>query len=132
RAGPEGVPIRLIARGLLEAEVFVLARTVVDHVARADAEYRRELRAADPVVLEIAEHLVRLAGDRMTGHAVRLAEKHQRAMLFASRHRVGVAASKPVDRRVRGGQERLIFRDRLPPHADRYAAGRQRNPAIEG
>src|SRR5215468_8168636 len=132
RTRPEGVPIHLIARRLLEAEVFVLPRTVVDHVARADAEYRRELWAADPVVFEVAEHLVRLAGNRMTGHAVRLAEKQQRAMLFAGRHRAGVAASKPVDRRARGRQERLKFRDRLPPHADRDAAGRQWNPAIEG
>ena len=59
RRRPELVPIRRIARDLLEAEILVASGAVEQHVARARAEVRRDLRSADDVLCEVAEHLVR-------------------------------------------------------------------------
>ena len=49
-----GLPVNL-----LEAEVLVLSGAVENDVARSDAEDGRDLRHADDVLREVAEHLVR-------------------------------------------------------------------------
>ncbi len=129
RCGAEHVTQSRIALRLLEAEVFVLARAVEDHVARPDAEQRRKLWAADSVRLEVAEHLVRVAGHGVAADAACLTEKEQRAALLTRRHRVPLTAGEAIQRRIRGGEHSLKFCDRSPPHADRDAVrerGRRR------
>ena len=61
RGRAELVAVGAIAGRLLEPEILVLARALEDHVALADAERRRDLRHADDVLFEVAEHLVRVA-----------------------------------------------------------------------
>src|SRR6266480_1956568 len=65
RRTAELVAIDPIPRDLLQAKVLVLTRSIEQHVALADAEFRRDLRHADRVHLEVAEHFIRLATDRM-------------------------------------------------------------------
>src|SRR6516165_12259314 len=81
RRAAELVAIGLIARDLLQAKVLVLSRSIEHHVALADAECRRDLRHADHVHLEVAEHLVRFARDRVALAALSLAEEDERTSL---------------------------------------------------
>src|SRR5262245_51738382 len=54
RRGAELVAIIHLSCDLLQTEVFILARTIKNHIA----DQRGDLRNADDVLLEIAEHLV--------------------------------------------------------------------------
>jgi hypothetical protein len=85
RRSVEGVSQRRITLSLLKAELLVRAWAVEDHVAGAKAEYRRKLRAANGVRLEVAEHLRRLACNRVAGDTSRFAEEEQRTALSAGR-----------------------------------------------
>jgi hypothetical protein len=130
RRGAKGIPQRGIALRLLEPEVLILAGTIEDRVAGAKAENRRDLGAADAVRREVAEHLVRRTSDRVALDAPGSAEKKQGAALLTLCHRPCLAAGKPVQRRVCGGEAGLELGDRAPPHADGNAAGRQRHAAV--
>ena len=59
RRGPEFVSIRRIPGDLLQAEILVPPWPVEYHVARSGAKDRSDLRDADDVHLEVAEHLRR-------------------------------------------------------------------------
>src|SRR5579862_3383852 len=82
RGCPEFVTVRGIARNLLQAEVLVVSRAIEKYVSHPDAEKRGDLRHSDGAILEIAEHLVRPAGNRMATYAARLAEEQQRTALL--------------------------------------------------
>src|ERR1700675_1358131 len=78
RRTAELVTIVFVAGDLLQAEILILVGTVKDHIPLTDAEKRRDLRDADVMHLEIAEHLVGPAVHSMTGGALALAEENQR------------------------------------------------------
>lgn len=73
----ELVPIGWIAGNLFETEVLILGGPVEDHIALADTEKGCNLRHGDVVHLEIAEHLVGLAGHGVTGDALSLSGSEQ-------------------------------------------------------
>src|SRR5262245_53364570 len=75
RRGAESISQRGIPFGLLKAEIFVLTWAIENHIACAEAKHRRDVGATNAVGLEVAEHLIRLTSNRMTGHAVRLSEE---------------------------------------------------------
>src|SRR5690348_4360442 len=105
RRAAEFVAIGRIPGDLLQAKVLVLARSIEYHVALAQAEFRRDLRHADRVHLEVAEHLIRFAGDRMALTAPSLAEEDKRATLLLFVHRMPIATGESIDRCV-GEDER--------------------------
>src|SRR5256885_16889716 len=74
RRAAELVAIRRISRDLLQAEIFVLARPIEDHITLADAKGRGDLRNADHVHPEVAENIVGLPGHRVTSHAMDLSK----------------------------------------------------------
>src|SRR4029453_16523031 len=82
RRAAELVAIGSIPRDLLQAKVLVLTRSIEKPVALADTEFRRDLRHADHVHLEVAEHFIRLATDRMALTAPSLAEEDERTTLL--------------------------------------------------
>src|SRR5262245_53375319 len=78
RGSPKLVTILGIAGDLFEPKVFIRRRTVEDHVA----DGWRDLWNADDVLLEIAEHFVRVAGDGVAFHTAGLAKEEQGAFLL--------------------------------------------------
>src|SRR5437868_11696446 len=100
RRAAELVAIGRIRRDLLQAKVLVVTRSIEQHVALADTEFRRDLRHADHVHLEVAEHFIRLASDRMALIAPSLAEENERATLLLFFHRTSIAAGESIDRCV--------------------------------
>ena len=76
------------------------------------AERRRELRDAGDVILEVAEHLVRLAFRRVARDALAFAEEHERAALLGVGHRVLLSAREAVDRARCECQRELELGDR--------------------
>src|SRR5262249_40875149 len=119
------VPIFGTAGHLLEAKVLVCFGTIKNDVARAGTEDRRDLRHARDALLEVAEHLVRAAGDGMALHAAGLAEEEQRAALFAGAHRVPSATRELIDRRIGKDERELELGDGLAEHdeVDRRSRG---------
>jgi hypothetical protein len=103
RRGAERVPVRRVARGLLEPEVLVRARAVEGHVGRG----RRDLRDAGHVRPEVAEHLARRARDRVARHAPGAAEEQHGAPLLGRAHGVALPAREAVERRVGVGLREL-------------------------
>src|ERR1700730_4784780 len=99
------VAIRRIPRDLLQAEIFVLARPIEDHITLADAKGRGDLRNADHVHPEVAEHLVVLPGHSVTLHAIALAKEDQRAALLRFAQRCLLATRIAINRRI-GEHER--------------------------
>src|SRR6266851_5080312 len=90
RRRPELVAVRWISGDLFQPKVFIPAWTVKDDVTLAHSELRCDLRYADDVHLEIAEHFIGLAGDLVAAYASRLAEEQDRALLFLGTHRVAI------------------------------------------
>src|SRR6266508_4136185 len=88
------------------------------HIAGAGAESWSDLRDADRVLGEIAEHLVRLSGNRVAVHAARTAEEQQRSALLLRRHRRRVAACELIERRVREDESELELGDCFPEHEE--------------
>src|SRR6267378_6943217 len=99
------VAIRRIPRDLLQAEIFVLARPIEDHITLADAKGRGDLRNADHVHPEVAEHLVGLPGHSLTLHAIALAKEDQRAAFLRLAQRCLLATRIAINRRI-GEHER--------------------------
>src|ERR1043166_6534269 len=81
RRAAELVAVGRIPRDLLQAEILVLTRSIKHDVAFADTEFRRDLRHADHMHLEVAEHFIRVAVHRMALTAPSLAEEDERAPL---------------------------------------------------
>src|SRR6188508_701470 len=79
-----------VSGDLLQAKILVLTRSIEHHVARAKAEFRRDLRHADHVHFEVAEHLIRVACDRMALTAPALAEEDERPTLLLFGHRTTI------------------------------------------
>src|SRR6266567_8176986 len=77
RRAAELVAIGRIPRDLLQAEVLVLTRSVEHDVAFADTECGRDLRRAVHLLLEVAEHYIRVAIDRLALTAPTLAEENE-------------------------------------------------------
>src|SRR5262249_26518372 len=93
RGGAKGVPVGLVAGRVLTAEGLVCAGSV-ERVVRIA---RDELGYGENVVLEVAEHLVRLPGYRMAGDATSSAEEEQRPLLLLVCQGIRLAARKTVD-----------------------------------
>ena len=68
------------------------------------------------MVLEIAEHLIRLARNAVAGGTACRTEEQKRAFLFILRQRIPFAARKPVDRRIGEREGELEFGNGLPKH----------------
>src|SRR5947208_3522703 len=109
RRAAELVAIGRIPRDLLQAKVLVLTRSIEQHVALADTEFRRNLRHADHVHLEVAEHFIRVATDRMALTAPSLAEEDERTTLLLFVHRMSIAACESIDQ---FGRRHVRLRDR--------------------
>ena len=84
----------------------------------SDAEPGRDLRHADDVFLEVAEHLVRLAADGVTRDASRFAEERQRSAFVGRGHRVAVPSRKLIERRVGEHEREFELGDRLAEHEE--------------
>src|SRR5438552_7668572 len=97
RRAAELVAIGRIRRDLLQAKVLVVTRSIEQHVALADTEFRRDLRHADHVHLEVAEHFIRVATDRMALTAPSLAVEAERTTPLLSVHRMSIDASQSTD-----------------------------------
>src|SRR5882724_7222686 len=120
----ELVAIGRIPRDLLQAKVLVLTRSIEHHVALTDAEFRRDLRHADHAHLEVAEHLIRVAFDRMALTASSLAEEDERTTLLQFVHRMPIAACESIDRCVGEDERELELRDGAGKHGEvDWAAG---------
>src|SRR5437763_9746363 len=118
RRAAELVAIGRIARDLLQAKVLVLTRSIEQHVALADTEFRRDLRHANRVHLEVAEHFVRLAADRMALTTASLAEEDECTALLLFVHRMSIAACESIDRSVGKDQRKFEFRDGAREHGE--------------
>src|SRR5947209_16299556 len=94
------VTIGRISRDLLEPEVFVFTRPVKDHIPFSRPKLRSDLRYADDMHLEIAEHLVGVSSDGVTAHASGFSEKQDGAFLFRDAHGPGCASRETIDGRV--------------------------------
>src|SRR5215467_6951340 len=64
------------------------------------------------MLLEVAEHLVRLSRDRVAADAAGPAKEQHRAPLLGGGHRVVRPARIPVDRRIRVDLSKFELRDR--------------------
>ena len=100
RGTAELVTVVSIACNLLQAEILIFVTSVKNYVSLADAKVWGDLRNADVMHLEVAEHLVGLAADAVTGGAPSFAKEDQCSSLMATRHRERVAAGKFIERRV--------------------------------
>src|SRR5947208_10238167 len=118
RRAAELVAIGRIARDLLQAKVLVLTRSIEQHVALADTEFRRDLRHANRVHLEVAEHFVRLATDRMALIAPSLAEEDERTTLLLFVHRMSIAACESIHRFVCEDHGEFELRDGAGEHGE--------------
>jgi hypothetical protein len=105
RRRAELVPVSDLPRDLLETEVLVGLRPVERRVG----DVGTDLRQADRVLLEIAEHLVRLPRHRVAAHASCLSKEEDRAPLLPLRHGGELAPRKAVDGRVRARERELEF-----------------------
>jgi len=108
RRGAKLIPILGQPSHLFQAKVFVGSGTIEGNIANS----RRDLRHADHVLFEIAEHLIGLARHGMTLHTTRLAEEEQRTSLLIQGERIFVAACELIDRGVGEYQRKLEFSDR--------------------
>src|SRR6266576_6546656 len=111
RRAAELVAIGRIRRDLLQAKVLVLTRSIEQHVALADAEFGRDLRHADRVHLEVAEHFIRFTTDRMALTAPSLTEEDERTALLLFVHRMSIAACESIDRCVGEDEREFELRD---------------------
>jgi len=118
RRAAELVAIGRVPRDLLQTEILILTRSIEHHVALADSEFGRDLRHADHVHLEVAEHFVRLAADGMALPAPPLAEEDERATLFFFVHRMSIAACESIDRCVGEDQREFELRDGAGEHGE--------------
>src|SRR6267378_4253761 len=109
RRGAKLIPILGQPGHLFQAKVFVGSRTIEGNIANS----RRDLRHADHVLFEIAEHLVGLARHGMTLDTTRLAEEEQSTLLLIQGERIFMAACELIDRGVGEYQRKLEFSDGL-------------------
>src|SRR5439155_9088603 len=107
RRAAELVAILRIPRDLFQAKVLVSTRSIEQHVALGYTEFRRDLRHADHVHLEVAEHFIRLAANRMALTATSLAEEDEGASLLLFVHRMSIAARESIHRCV--GEDQREF-----------------------
>src|SRR6476659_3674094 len=75
RRAAELIAIVRVQGNLLQTKVFVLTRAIEHYVARAEAEFRRDLWHGDYEHLEVAKPLIRVTYDRMALTAPALAEE---------------------------------------------------------
>src|SRR5256884_5360563 len=118
RRAAELVAIGRIPRDLLQAKVLVLTRSIEHDVALADTECGRDLRDANHVHLEVAEHFVRVTTDRMALTAPSLAEEDERTTLLLFVHRTRIAACESIDRCVGEDEREFELRDGAGEHGE--------------
>src|SRR5436305_98489 len=116
RRGSKLIAIGRQAGILLQAEIFVGVQTIEDRIAFAYAEIRRNLGHSDDVVIEVAEHFVGLAADRVAPYTFPFAEENERALLLSVRHGSRLTSGEVVYRRVRENQGELKLGNRLRKH----------------
>src|SRR5207247_10542087 len=103
--GAKLIPILGQPSHLFQAKVFVGSWTIEGNIPNS----RRDLRHADHVLFEIAEHLIGLARHSMTLDTTRLAEEEQRTSLLIQGERLFMAACELIDRGVGEYQRKLEF-----------------------
>ncbi len=118
RRRPEFVTIRRVAGHLLQAEVFVLSRSIEDDVTAHGAERRSYLRHASDVMLEVAEHLVRSAGHSVTRDASGFTKEEQGPSLLWNAHGLAIAAGKSIEWSIRKHECELEFRNGETKHGE--------------
>src|SRR5215831_4371381 len=125
RRCPELVTISGITADLFQSKILVRLRPIEHDIAFSHAESGSDLRDADHVHPEIAEHLVRGPAHAVTLHAPALAEEDERPFLLRFGHSLEIAASKAVNGRIGEGQREFEFGNRLAEHVeiDRAAGG---------
>src|SRR6266851_9421671 len=115
RRGPKLKPILGQPSHLFQAKVFVGSGTIEGNIANS----RRDLRHADHVLFEIAEHLIGLARHGMTLDTTRPAEEEKTALLLAGRQRALATAGKLIDGRIGKDERKLEFSDGFAKHVER-------------
>src|SRR5215471_21843029 len=125
RRCPELVTIGGITADLFQSKILVRLRTVEYDIAFSHAESRGDLRHADHVHPEIAEHPVGGPAHGVTLHAPALAEEDERPFLLRFGHSLGIAAGEAVNGRIGEDERELEFGNRLAEHVeiDRAASG---------
>jgi hypothetical protein len=118
RGTAELVSVRWISRHLFEAKILIFVRTIKNDVAFADPEKGSYLRNANVVHLEVAEHLVGLATDRVAGRTLSLPEENQSARFLITGHGIAVSASELVDRGVCVDLSKLKLSDGAAEHGE--------------
>src|SRR5215471_18306132 len=118
RRRPELVPIHLSAGDLLQTKVFVMPRTIKDHVSKTSPEQGCYLGDGDHMLFEIAEHLIGTAGHRMAGHTSGLAEEDKGASLLGDGHCLAMPTGELINGSVSKHQSELEFRNRLSHHEE--------------
>src|SRR5205807_8407322 len=96
RRCPKHIAVIGIAGDLFKNEVIVHGRSIKNYVP----EDGSNLRKTDDVFLKVAEHLVGLTRNSVTGDAICLAKEEQRTILLIISHRLSLAAGKSIDGRV--------------------------------
>src|SRR6266404_4531942 len=114
RRGAKLIPVLGQPSHLFQAKVFVGSGTIEGNIANR----RRDLRHADHVLFEIAEHLIGLARHGMTLDTTRLAEEEQRTALLIQGERIFMAACELIDRSVGKRQGELEFRNGFAKHIE--------------
>src|SRR5262245_43404786 len=125
RRCPEFVTVGGVTADLFQAKILVRLWAVEYDIAFSHAESGSDLRDANHVHPEIAEHFVRGPAHGMTLHAPAFAEENERPFLLRFGHSLGIAASKAVNGRIGEGQREFEFGNRLAEHVeiDRAAGG---------
>src|SRR5678816_2401351 len=94
------VAIPAISGYLFQAKVLILARSIKNNISFVNTKQRCDLRDADVVHLEVAEHFVSRFADCVTKNALALSKENQSAFLFVAVKRLTVAAGVTVYRGV--------------------------------
>src|SRR5712671_608149 len=113
---------------LFQTKVLILSGSVEYHIAFAFTECRGDLRYANHVHSEIAEHLVGLSCHCVTLDAAPFAEKNQCSLLFRNAHRLCFAPSETVDRSVGEDESKFKLRNCPAKHrkVNRASSGNRR------
>src|SRR5215468_4401406 len=118
RRCPEFITVGGITADLFQAKILVRVRAIEYDIAFSDAESRSDLRHANDVHPEIAEHLVGGPAHGVTLHASALAEEDERPFLLRFGHSLRIPASKAVNGRIGKDEREFEFGNRLTEHVE--------------
>jgi len=97
RRSPKLIAIIRVSRHLFPAEVFIGVRAI----ERSIGNLRNKLWDPDDVRLEVAEHFIGAAGDRVARHTARLAKEQQSASLLVLTQPTRLCLLAQIDQRER-------------------------------